>query len=181
MSEIPDRYRRRADAFEALIEGVPSDRWSSPSPCEGWSARDVVAHVVDYAAHVLDEKCGVEDWPVLADYDTPLAAFRASRAVLQRALDDAHTSPELARYLDAALSFDVPQHGWDLAMATGQDPTMDPWEVDYLWKLSEQPESWWDWQRGHGWYGPPVAVPEDAPLQDRALGLIGRNPNWKPA
>ena len=180
MSEIAERYRRRADAFEALIAATPAGQWSSPSPCAGWSASDVVAHVIDYAADVLRERCGVADPPVLGDYDGPLAAYRASRAVLQRVFDDPATPPKLAQYLDAALSFDVPQHGWDLAIATGQDPTMDPWEVDYLWTLSEQPRGWWEWQRANGHYGPPVTVPESAPLQDRALGLIGRDPNWTP-
>ena len=29
---------------------MPDDRWDAPSPCEGWCARDVVAH----AAGVID-------------------------------------------------------------------------------------------------------------------------------
>jgi hypothetical protein len=27
-------------------------------------------------------------------------------------------------------------------------------------------------------FGPEVEVPQDAPLQDRLLGLIGRDPGW---
>ena len=46
MSEIADRYRRRADAFERLIAGVAREQWSNPSPCEKWTAVDVVDHVV---------------------------------------------------------------------------------------------------------------------------------------
>ena len=46
MSEIADRYRRRADAFERLIAGVRPEQWSNPSPCEKWTAVDVVDHVV---------------------------------------------------------------------------------------------------------------------------------------
>ena len=29
-----------------------------------------------------------------------------------------------------------------------------------------------------GLFGPPVAVPADAVLFDRVIGLTGRNPNW---
>ena len=180
MSEPADAYRRRADAFQALIEGAAPGRWSNPSPCEGWAARDVVAHVVDYSAHVLGEKAGLREVPLFADFDDPLAAFRATRQVLERVLGDAATPPKVASHLHWSLSFDLPQHGWDLAVATGQDPTMDPDEVELLWgSLNGDPANW-DWQRANGWYGPPVPVPDDAPLQDRVLGLLGRDPGWAP-
>jgi uncharacterized protein (TIGR03083 family) len=141
MREAGDRYRRRADAFGALIDRTAPERWTSPSPCEGWLARDVVAHVVDYSGHVLCERAGMSDVPVFADFDDPAAAFGAIREVVERVLDDAETSPDMANYLDLAVSFDLPQHGWDLAKATGQDPTMDPAEVELLWSsLSKAPK-----------------------------------------
>jgi uncharacterized protein (TIGR03083 family) len=46
MTEISQRYARLADAFTAKIAAVPDDRWACPSPCEGWTARDVVCHVI---------------------------------------------------------------------------------------------------------------------------------------
>jgi hypothetical protein len=63
-------------------------------------------------------------------------------------------------------------------MATGQDATMDPQEVESLWSSLSQNPKIWEWQRDNGWYAAPVSVPEDAPLQVRVLGLIGRNPAW---
>ncbi|MGH9224751.1 MAG: hypothetical protein ACRD2W_13470 [Acidimicrobiales bacterium] len=86
------------------------------------------------------------------------------------------------QYRRRADAFDLPQHGWDLAGATGQDATIDPAEVELLWgSLSGDPANW-DWQRANGWYATPVPVPvpEDAPFQDRVLGLLGRNPQWGP-
>jgi uncharacterized protein (TIGR03086 family) len=177
-SELAKAYDRRAEAFEALIAGTPPERWSSPSPCRGWLARDVVSHVVDFSAQVLGDK-GFERPPRYADFDTPLAAFRATRNVVLRVLDDPTTPPKVAGFLHWSISFDLPQHGWDLAMASGQDPTMDADEVDLLWgSLNGDPANW-EWQRANGWYGPPVPVPEDAPLQDRVLGLLGRDPHWR--
>jgi hypothetical protein len=82
--------------------------------------------------------------------------------------------------LDLSVSFDLPQHGWDLAMATGQDPTMDSDEVQRLWRSLSDVPNVWAWQREKGWYGTPIVVPSDAPLQDRVLGLIGRDPHWSP-
>ena len=176
--DAAETYRRRAEAFAALIEGTPAERWSSPSPCAGWTARDIVAHVVDYSAQVLGEKAGVPA-PAFYDFGDPGAAFRAMRSVLVRVLEDEATPPKVVSYLHWSLSFDLPQHGWDLAVATGQDPTMDPEEVELLWgSLTGDPRNW-EWQRANGWYGAPVPVPEDAPLQDRVLGLLGRNPSWE--
>ena len=31
-----------------------------------------------------------------------------------------------------------------------------------------------------GLFGPPVSVPDSAPLFDRLLGLTGRDPAWQP-
>jgi hypothetical protein len=118
--------------------------------------------------------------PVFAEFDDPAAAFRSIRRIIERVLDDPETSRKVATHLEWSLSFDLPQHGWDLAVATGQDAAIDPGEVELLWgSLNGDPRTW-DWQRASGWYGTPVAVPEDAPLQDRVLGLIGRDPMWKP-
>jgi hypothetical protein len=140
----------------------------------------VVAHVVDFSAQVLRDKAGVTDPPRFAAYDDPRAAFRATRAVVEGLLDDPGTPPKATTYLVWSLSFDLPQHGWDLAVATGQDATMDPDEVELLWgSLTGDPQQW-DWQRANGWYGAPVPVAGDAPRQDRVLGLLGRAPGWQP-
>lgn len=181
MTEIAERFRRRADAFEALIASTPPERWDSPSPCDGWLARDIVAHVVGFFGEELRKRAGVAPAPSASTADDPAAAFRGIRQAVQRVLDDPATPADLVTYLDNALSFDLPQHWWDLAKATGQDATMDPQEVEFLWTaLSLMEPSWWKWQVDNGHYARAVPVPEDAPLQDRVLGLIGRNPRWTP-
>jgi uncharacterized protein (TIGR03086 family) len=178
VTEIGDRYRRRADAFELLTTRVASERWTSPSPVDGWLAQDVVAHVVDYSGHVLRKVTDISDVPTFADFDDPVAAFRAIRRRVEQVLDDPTTPKDIAEYLDLAVSFDLPQHGWDLAKATGQDATIDPEEVELLWNSLSQVPHVWEWQRANGWYAAPVPVPENASLQDRVLGLIGRDPHW---
>ena len=52
---------------------------------------------------------------------------------------------------------------------------------------STAPCCWRGWSafeeamRGSGQYGPRVPVPDDAPVQDRMLGFIGRDPDWRPS
>ena len=38
------RYLTALFGLDAVIRRVPTTAWDSPSPCEGWSARDVVDH-----------------------------------------------------------------------------------------------------------------------------------------
>jgi uncharacterized protein (TIGR03086 family) len=194
MNEISERYRRHADGFERKIAAVRPDQWSNQSPCEAWTARDVVDHLVSMHGYMLRP---VDREPSAAPTvaEDPLGAFKAARADVEAVLDD----PELAglecdtpngrmtvgRQIDEVVSDDLVLHGWDLARATGQDDAMDPQDVDRLWKITTAiPADLMEKYRTPGAFGPgvevfgpEVKVPDDAPLQDRLLGLIGRDPN----
>jgi uncharacterized protein (TIGR03086 family) len=193
MNEIADRYRRHADAFDHKVAAVRPDQWSNPSPCAKWTARDVVDHIVMmHGAMLRPLNRELAEAPSVAD--DPLAAFRAARADVQAVLDD----PELSgtecdtpvgrmtveRHIDEVVSDDLVLHGWDLARATGQDGAMDPADVERLWASTTAiPADVMEKYRTPGAFGPgievfgaEVPVPEDAPLQDRLLGLIGRDP-----
>jgi uncharacterized protein (TIGR03086 family) len=65
-------------------------------------------------------------------------------------------------------------HTWDLCVAIGEDPSMDPRVVDAVVAtfLPHMPEV----GRQAGFVGDPVPVPEDATPQDRLLGAMGRDP-----
>jgi hypothetical protein len=61
----------------------------------------------------------------------------------------------------------------DLAAVIGVDPTLPEELVEGLWaEISPHAEEW----RAIGVFPPAVKVPVDAPLQDRLLGLTGRDP-----
>lgn len=88
------------------------------------------------------------------------------------------------QHVDQVISDDLVLHGWDLARATDQDGTMDPADVERLWATTTAiPDELMAKFRTPGAFGPgievfgaEVKVAEDAPLQDRLLGLIGRDP-----
>jgi uncharacterized protein (TIGR03086 family) len=62
----------------------------------------------------------------------------------------------------------------DIARVIGVDTTLPADLVQGLWdELSPVAAEW----RQMGAFPPRVAVPDDAPLQDRLLGLTGRDPN----
>ena len=62
---------------------------------------------------------------------------------------------------------------YDIAKFIGASTTLPPDLVQGLWdEIEPDAEAW----RAMGVFGPAVEVPEDAPLQDRLLGLTGRRP-----
>jgi len=192
VSAIAGRYRRRADAFEAKVAAVRGEQWSNQSPCVAWNARDVVDHIVSMHGYMLP--ADLRRGPAPSVQDDPLGAFQAVRAEVESVLDDPDLAGSecatpagrmtVARQIDEVVSDDLVLHGWDLARATGQNDTMDPEDVARLWRITNAiPAELMQQYRTPGAfgpgvevYGPEVEVPEDAPLQDRLLGLIGRDP-----
>jgi uncharacterized protein (TIGR03086 family) len=182
MRAIADRYRARADAFQRKVAAVQPEQWSNKSPCEDWTARDVVRHIIDMHGMMLqplDRQLSLA--PSLDD--DPLGAFTSARADVQAVLDDpelggTEQGRESVEHIDEAVSVDLVIHGWDLARATGQDDTIDPGDVELVWSIwSTAVEQLGDEiLRTPGVFGPRVKVTEDAPLQDRLLGLLGRHP-----
>ena len=83
---VADRYRHLAARFTALLEAVPADRWDSPSPCEGWSAADVVDHVVSTEGDLLGRMPFAPETPPAGS--DRVAVWREVRDLFQRALAD---------------------------------------------------------------------------------------------
>lgn len=186
-SEVAARYCTRADTFEQKVAAVRPDQWGNQSPCTEWKARDVVRHIV-FMHGVMLQPLGRSLSPAPTVDDDPLAAFRAARIDVAAVLaDPALAATEAGGHfgtmtveqtIDNVVSMDMAIHGWDLARATGQDDTIDPGEVA---RASASPPSVpEEVLRSPGVMGPIVPVPEDAPLQDRFLGFLGRDPHWTP-
>ena len=73
-----------------------------------------------------------------------------------------------------ASSMDALIHGWDLAKATGQDTALDPEIVQICYNAFVPGAA--DQARAGGLVGPVVLVSENAGLQDKLLGYMGRRP-----
>ncbi len=183
MSEQAERYRRIAAAFSARVDGVSPDGWDAPAPCEGWVARDVVRHLIEWCPGMFLDPVGVVVPPTSVD-DDPAGAWHALDDTVQAVLDD----PEIASRTftmrmgtftveDAVDMFardDVLVHTWDLARATGQDERLDPEAVHRaLLGLQSVDEAV---LRDSGHFGPRIDVPDDADEQTQLLAYSGRRP-----
>jgi uncharacterized protein (TIGR03086 family) len=179
-----DEHRRIAGAFTDRVVGATD--WDAPAPVEGWAARDVVRHLVEWFPAFLEGGAGVTLASGPSVDDDPVAAWRVHSDAVQALLDDPETpskvltNPHIGEVpLDQAVANfytgDVFLHTWDLARATGQDETLDPETCAAMLAGMEQME---DVLRGSGQYGPRVEVPPDADVQTRLIGFIGRDPAW---
>lgn len=176
-----DSFRRTNEAFAARVHGADPERWDDPAPCEGWVARDVVRHLVEWLPAFLSSGAGVELDPVPSVDEDPVAAWDAFAAQVQALLDDPATATKtytgppgthpLDRAIDQFFTSDVFLHTWDLARATGQDETLDP---ERCAAMLAGMEPWDEALRSSGHYGPRVPVADDADPTTKLMAFIGR-------
>ncbi|HWL98038.1 MAG TPA: TIGR03086 family metal-binding protein [Nocardioidaceae bacterium] len=184
MTSPAEEHRRIAGGFTDRVRGVPPDAWDRPAPCEGWVARDVVRHLVEWFPAFLEAGTGVRLPRGPSVDDDPVAAWSVHSDAVQSLLDDPETPSRvlsdphvgelpLGQAVDMFYTADVFMHTWDLARATGQDERLDP---DKCAQLLEGMVAYEDAMRGSGQYGPRVTVADDADVQTRMLAFIGRHP-----
>ena len=189
MNDIAQQHRQALEATRTTVAGVKADQWAAPTPNEGWDVRALVNHIVSgnlwvvelVAGRTIEEVGDRLDGDVLRD--DPVRVYDASAQVAAAAFESpgALDAPCAVSYGPVPGSvyaghrfIDVLIHGWDLAVATDQDATLDPDLVDACLAVVE-PQA--NLLRGSGGYGNHVDVPADADAQTRLLGLLGRRPH----
>ncbi len=180
-----ERFRRIAAGFSAVAHAVGPDQWEQPAPCEGWVARDVVSHMVQWMPGFL-AGAGIDLPSVRADLlgTDPAAAWQSLADALQAVLDDPEGAAEehdfgppgrmtVERAIAMIVTGDVLVHTWDLARATGQEVVLDPTMVPEMFFGMQAID---EMLRASGHYGPRVDLPETSSMQDRLLAFTGRTP-----
>ena len=182
MDTTLEQYRLVAGPLTAVIDAVPAEAWSNPSPCEDWTAADVVAHLVETQRGLLRDH-GVElgEAPdVAAD---PVAAWhRHSTQVTDALSDDAVPATAfdgffgpttLGETLVQFYVWDMVVHRWDVATAAGLPTTLTDAELD---RAEQGIEAFGDALYMEGICRPGVEAPADADRTARVLARLGRRP-----
>ncbi|MEV4415055.1 TIGR03086 family metal-binding protein [Catellatospora sp. NPDC049609] len=190
--DLLNGYRASLAEFTERVAQVSPQQWAEATPCPDWDVRALVNHLVGEdrwtvpmfagarIADVGDRFSGdlLGDDPAAAAADAAREARAAVTApgamdrVVHLSFGDAPGS-EYAYQLTA----DHLIHAWDLAVAIGVDPTLDPAAVKVVadWFTAEEQA-----YRGAGIIGPRVDLPDGADAQDRLLAAFGRDPGWAP-
>ena len=177
-----------------LAQGVREEHLTGPTPCPDYPVQGMLGHVLGLTVAFRD--AARKDLGGTTDTAPDPAAVPGLapgwREELPKVLDElaeAWRDPAAWTGMTRAGGVDLPGevaaavaidelvvHGWDLARATGQEYVPDPAALQachaFVLEVAADPTG------GGGIFGPVVPVPPDAPLLDRAIGLIGRDPGW---
>ncbi len=190
--DIVDLHNRALDDAARLVDAVQPNQMGLPTPCSDWDVRALLTHLVGGNLRYVGLTRGepIERGPARGGApatdllgDDPAEAYRRSAATLRAAWDD----PALLKRTfalpigvlpgRAALTLHLVEtvtHGWDLAKATGQQPTFTPDVVQVALQFV-QVDAPGDRPPGAA-FAPPVPVADDLPAIDQLAAFLGRTP-----
>lgn len=167
-------WKQAADAFSQRYDAITEAQWAAPSPCEGWSVKELVDHAVGTQQGMIGGLVGA-DIPEGAEWPAIHQAIGAALDV-EGALDGmAPMGPmgEAPKSMSLGIgTSDLLIHAWDVARAIGADETLpaEPVTAAYM-GLQKFPE---EMMRSEGFFGAAVESAADADEQTKMLNFCGR-------
>lgn len=189
--ELYEALDRAVASTAGIVKAVRPDQAHAPTPCTEWDVRDLLNHIIGTLwlfEALLSGRAprhsmapGGLPGTDLAGQD-PFAAYAEASAVALTAasagdtLTRVHTTP-LGDMPGPALAgfttLDITVHGWDLAQATSQPADLDDALAAHVLAFAERaitPDS-----RAPR-IGRAVPAAADAPLTERLVAFLGRQP-----
>jgi uncharacterized protein (TIGR03086 family) len=189
--EIFEALDRAIASTAGVVKGVGADQLAAPTPCTEWNVGALLNHMIgslwlcaDLFADRAPRHATAPGGLPAADLvggDPASAYAEASAAALTSArvgdtLTRTHATPfgdMPGPVLAGFTALDVVVHGWDLAKATGQTIDLDAELAAHVLAFAEQAIT--DDNREPR-IGPAVPVGADAPVTDRLVAFLGRQP-----
>ncbi|MFD3503536.1 TIGR03086 family metal-binding protein [Streptomyces sp. NPDC058676] len=191
--ELAPVMARASAAAVDVVRGIRPGDFDGRTPCEEMTVGALVNHLILWTAvrgHAAglkqsppDQVAEGHDFTAEPDWAETYATRSAAAAALwseppawagETGLTGGGRMP--APFVGGILFCEWLLHGWDLAVATGQELRVDD---DLAAAVYENVAARAETARRYGVFGPEVPVAQAAPLFDRALGLAGRDPSWK--
>jgi len=192
---VPDTIGLLARALEQMtrvLERLPPDSLDALTPCEGWTVRDLLRHVVRQNLRNFTAAARGET----TDWSTPapdlggewVATYREGARELLRTWKNADLDREVAMPGGASTPLrtradqqiaELSVHAWDLTKAGRLDLELDRAVAKHALAWSQQMLQ--SQFRGPGKpFAEEVPVPVGAAAYDRLVGWFGRDPRWEP-
>lgn len=186
------------DQLQQLVAGVRDDQLTSRTPCPDIDVGGLLDHIAGlslafHACATKEDLPGLDQAPPAPHVDNLPPDWREVIPTRLGALAQAWRDPAAWEGMATAGGVTMPSpvmatvaldevvlHGWDLARATGQDFDVDPASLQVVAGFTAMMADPNVNHSADGLFGPPVAVPDDAPEFHRALGNAGRDPHWTP-
>jgi len=193
---VLERYLCSRAQFDLVLRSVRADQWDNPTPCPGWTVRDLVGHVT-WGQDLI------RSWATGAPFDNRVGGPGAARpgaylgtdpvgqwGVARDAVTGALTTDGMARevgtanfglitvqaFADAMVT-DLLAHTWDLGRAVGSEVHLDPDLVAHAQQWADAHAGGLRNDRG---FGPAQRPPPGADAQTRLLAYLGRRPRDPP-
>ena len=178
-----------ADELRRVLAGVRDEQLGDPTPCGETPVAGLLDHLVGLTSAFARAAAKAPGGTATADADALPGDWRTRLPEQLDQLVEAWRKPDawegnadaggvqMPASIMAAVALDeLVVHGWDLAVATGQEYRGDEESarrsLEFAASVGDDPEA------RAGLYGPAVPVPDDAPVLDRLLGATGRDPAW---
>jgi len=192
--DIRELDRRAVLASVDAVAAVTGADLERPTPCAGWTVRDLLGHMIGqhdgFAAAAAGRGGDLAAWAPRPLGDDPAAEYAvaaervigafAAPGTLDRRFAIPEISPSLTFPAAQAISFhfvDYVVHGWDMARALGVGYRLDADLAAAAVPVAEAvPDS--GRLRPGAAFAPRLAVQPDMPALDRVLALLGRSPSW---
>lgn len=174
------------DLVSEQVEATTDDGWSSPSPCEGWSALDVLAHATGTLQTAIGSMGGGDPAAAPADAANASAmsevvtqweetAAKAADTIVAASPDQPVSTPDGEVPLSEELALpaaDLAVHAWDLAAAGGRRLDLPDDLIEHVERVvANLPPAQ---LRSNGLFGPEVDAPADASRTEKLMAYLGR-------
>jgi uncharacterized protein (TIGR03086 family) len=176
--DVLDLYGRASDWTGRKVSGAAS-QLDAPTTCDDWNVRTLLNHMLQTQRYFVGSARGnkvslSQDPPDLLS-DDPSSDFDEACADVLRTFEEPGVIERTGPALGIAFS-DQLLHSWDLAVSTGQDPSMPEGLPEAAYAMIHG--RFTDEQR-KGVFKPEIVVPADASAQDKLLAYTGRDPSLR--
>jgi uncharacterized protein (TIGR03086 family) len=180
----PDRYKRLSHRFTQILDAVPEDGWDAPTPCDGWSVKDVVEHVVTTELDALEQRGfgpevqpdisnAREAWPIVRAH---MESILADPANVNFGYDGYFGPTTFGETIGSFYCADLTIHGWDIARAAGLSEweQVDQEEIDMVMSAFGPDSPFAPAMRQPGLFNAPVVAEPGADATTRLMAWLGR-------